>query len=270
MRLQEKWIAATWPAPAHVRALTTTRGADGEPPVGFDIGGHGGSPASILDANRKLLQSTTTGSAGKLQWLCQVHGNRCLHATVDSCSTTPEADSAWTDEAGLGLAIQTADCVPVAIADDAGDRIGLAHGGWRGLVGGVIERLVASMEQGAGLMAWIGPAIGFEAYEVGGDVYEAVVSAFGAPMASSVFSAGARPGKWHLDLFALAERRLAAAGVQRVYGERMCTFSNPRFYSYRRDGDTGRMATVVWKRPRDSCSPKAPPAGRHQGLSGIR
>ena len=230
--------------------MTTARGGDGERPADFDVGGRGASPASIVAANRDSLRTAATGTAGQLQWLQQVHGTCCIRANFDTCGTTPEADSAWTDETGLGLAIQTADCVPVAIADDGGNRIGLAHGGWRGLVGGVVERLVEAMGPGAPLVAWIGPAIGQNAYEVGADVHDAVVAAFGTSLAGEVLRPGTRIRKWHLDLFALAERRLAAAGVQRVYGERLCTFSERRFYSYRRDGTSRRMATVVCKRPR--------------------
>lgn len=248
--MQDEWIPATWPVAEHVRALTTTRGVDGEWPGEFDVGGHGASPASIVAANRDSLRTAATGTAGQLQWLHQVHGTRCIRANFHTCSTSPEADSAWTDQTGLGLAIQTADCVPVAIADDGGNRIGLAHGGWRGLVGGVIERLVEAMGHGAPLLAWIGPAVGPDAYEVGADVHDAVVSAFGICLAGAVLRPGARTGKWHLNLFALAKQRLAAAGVHGIYGKPHCTYADPRFYSYRRDGTTGRMATVVCKRPR--------------------
>ena len=197
--------------------------------------------------HRETLRRATTGCSGRLQWLRQVHGNRCIRATADSCATEPQADAAWTDQTELGLVIQTADCVPVAVADRSGDRIGAAHGGWRGLAGGVIERLVAAMGNAGSLVAWIGPAIGRDAYEVGSDVRGAVRSAAGAALANEVFSPGAALGKWQLDLHALAAKLLAAAGVCEIYGERLCTHADPRFFSYRRDGVTGRMATVIWK-----------------------
>ena len=204
-------------------------------------------PQTEARQHRDFLRATTTGHVGRLQWLRQVHGNRCIRATFDSCATAPEADAVWTDETGLGLVVQTADCVPIAVADQTGDRIGIAHGGWRGLVGGVIESLVEALGNTAPLVAWIGPAIGPDAYEVGAEVRTAACSAFGAALAKEVFIPGARPGKWQLDLYALSARLLAAVGVTQVHGDRLCTYSDPRFYSYRRDGVTGRMATVIWK-----------------------
>ena len=197
-------------------------------------------------AGREWLQNATVGARGRLQWLRQVHGNRCVRATFGGCTSTPEADAAWTDEPGLALAIQTADCVPVAVADRDGRRIGAAHGGWRGLAAGVVENLVDAMGDASGLVAWIGPAIGRDAYEVGEEVRSQMHSAFGAAAVGAVFTPGARPGKWQLDLYALTARLLEAAGVEQVSGERLCTFSDARFHSYRRDGATGRMATVVW------------------------
>ena len=145
-------------------------------------------------AERKALREATVGAAGSLQWLRQVHGNRSVLATVDSCAGAPEADAAWTDAPGLGLVIQTADCVPIAVADPARDRIGAAHGGWRGLARGVIGRLIGAMGPSPSMMAWIGPAIGRNAYEVGEDVRSSMRSAFGAAMTEAVFLPGARPG----------------------------------------------------------------------------
>ena len=241
------WIEAAWPAPGHVRALTTTRSGPQAPGADFDVGLRGAAAAQTVAQHRETLRRATTGCSGRLQWLRQVHGNRCVRATADSCATEPQADAAWTDQTGLGLVIQTADCVPVVVADHCGDRIGAAHGGWRGLAGGVIERLVAAMGNAASLVAWIGPAIGRDAYEVGPDVRRAVHSASGAALADEVFSPGVGPDKWYLDLHGLARKLLAAAGVGEIYGERLCTYADPRFYSYRRDGVTGRMATVIWK-----------------------
>ncbi len=193
------------------------------------------------------MRDATVGAGGHLQWLRQVHGDRCVQARAGSCSGEPEADAVWTDNFALGLVIQTADCVPIVVTDTATDRIGAAHAGWRGLARGVVGRLIDSMGSSPSMMAWIGPAIGPDAYEVGEDVRSAMHSALGAAAADSVFVPGARPGKWQLDLHGLAKRLLAAAGVEHVYGDRLCTFSDSRFHSYRRDGGASRMATVVWK-----------------------
>ncbi len=243
-------IPAVWSVPGHVRALTTTRATQVGSVAGCHAGGRGTARAQAVARHQDELRAATTGRAGHLQWLRQVHGSRCIRATLASCAAVPEADAAWTDETDLGLVIQTADCVPVAIADLSGERVGVAHAGWRGLVGGVLGRLIESLGGAASLVAWIGPAIGPRAYEVGPDVHRAVHSACGAALAREVLGPGIRKGKWQLDLYALSARLLALAGVTRVYGERLCTYSDPRFYSYRRDGTTGRMATVVWKSPR--------------------
>ena len=241
------WIEANWPAAGRVRLLTTSRGTDAA--ARADLGAAGGKSSSVPDtsAGREWLRKVTVGACGNLQWLRQVHGNRCVRATVDSCSTAREADAVWTDATDLGLAIQTADCVPVVVADPERGRIGAAHGGWRGLAAGVVGRLVDAMGPSSRLVAWIGPAIGQDAYEVGEDVRSKMRSAFGPAVCDAVFAAGVRPGKWQLDLYGLTVRLLRAAGVGEVTGERLCTFADPRFYSYRRDGATGRMATVVWK-----------------------
>jgi len=240
------WIEANWPLNGRVRVLTTSRETDAM--AHADLGVDAGEPTSVPETSpgREWLRKATVGTSGHLQWLRQVHGKRCVPAGFDSCSTAPEADAAWTDAAGLGLVIQTADCVPVAIADRNSARIGVAHGGWRGLAAGVIGRLVDAMGPSSGLVAWIGPAIGRDAYEVGEDVRSRMRSAFGRALADAVFTPGVRPGKWQLDLYRLTTQLLHAAGVGEVSGERLCTFSDPRFYSYRRDGATGRMATVVW------------------------
>ena len=239
------WVEANWPLAGRVRVLTTSRETDAmaHADVGF------GEPTSVPETSpgREWLRMATVGASGHLQWLRQVHGNRCVRAGVDSCSTVPEADAVWTDAADLGLVIQTADCVPVAVGDRNSGRIGIAHGGWRGLAAGVVGRLVDAMGPSSGLVAWIGPAIGQGAYEVGEDVRSKMRSAFGRAMAEAVFTPGVRPGKWQLDLYGLTVRLLQGAGVGEVSGQRLCTFSDPRFYSYRRDGATGRLATVIWK-----------------------
>ena len=262
------WIQASWPAPPGIRALTTTRGTN--------VGNRNGEDSVAVATSRRLVHATTLGNAGHLQWLNQVHGNDCFRADADSCRSQPQADAAWTEQRGVGLAIQSADCVPVTLATADGQRIGAAHGGWRGLTGGVIESLVAAMRSdgfSAPLIAWIGPAIGPEAYEVGEDVHAAVRAATTRGSARSegtlpskdvhaavraattpssaerFFQAAAQPGKWRLDLFALTDWLLRQAGVEHIACERICTWSNAHLYSHRRDGATGRMATLVWMEP---------------------
>ena len=236
------WIRAKWPAPTGIHALTTTRGTN--------VGAQNGEAPTAVAANRRLIRSACLGNAGHLQWLNQVHGNGCIRADAASCGSQPQADAAWTTERGIGLAILSADCVPVALATADGRRIGAAHGGWRGLTGGVIEGLVTAMRSGgstAPLIAWIGPAIGPEAYEVGEDVQAAVLATTSRPLEGRFFRKADTPGQWCLDLFALTRWLLRQAGVEHITCQRICTWSNANLYSHRRDGATGRMATVVWK-----------------------
>ena len=271
----KEWIAAAWSAPANIRALTTTRsgGVSSGRHQGLNLGILGGEAVEAMAENRNLLRKLTLGGDGQLQWLTQVHGNRCIRADAHSCRTAPQADACWTTEAGLGLVIRTADCAPIVVARSDGSAVGAAHGGWRGLVDGVVRRLVEAMQAGQAsgqaadsgrvarappdgsqcascdLRAWIGPAIGPAAYEVGEDVHGAVERMTGPRQVPALFVDGDRPGKWHLDLFALTEWLLRQAGVSQVSCQRLCTWSDQRFYSHRRDGGTGRMATVVWMSP---------------------
>ena len=160
----------------------------------------------------------------------------------------PEADAAVTSIPGVVLAILTADCLPVVLAAEDGSEIAAAHAGWRGLRAGVLDATLAAMRTPPGeTIAWLGPCAGPDAYEVGRDVHEAFVAH--DPRAASAFTA-TRPGHWRVDLYALARQRLADAGVTRVHGGGLCTITErDRFYSHRRDGRTGRMATLVWRAP---------------------
>ncbi len=162
----------------------------------------------------------------------------------------PDADAAWTTERGLGLAILTADCIPLVLCDRLGSVLAVAHGGWRGLISGVIEQLVGQLPVAPDdLLAWLGPAIGPGAYEVGPDVAEAVNDRVGAGEGEApVLTRGVSEDRWQLDLFELSSRLLGGCGVTSVCSQRLCTASDARFYSYRRDGRTGRMATLAWLR----------------------
>ncbi|MFW6092468.1 MAG: peptidoglycan editing factor PgeF [Pseudomonadota bacterium] len=239
--------ADQWPVRA--RALTTTRasvGASRGPFARFNLAHGCGDEPGAVEANRRSLEAAT--SVRRIQWLRQVHGARCVEAAARAAAEAPEADAAWTREPGVGVAVLTADCVPVAVADRGGSVVGVAHGGWRGLVGGVIASLVAALPvPPEELVAWLGPAIGPDAYEVGDEVLAAVAA---LPDGDGLLRRCARRDgdaeKPRLDLLALSDHLLRAAGVTTVLGGHWCSHGDARFYSYRRDGTTGRMATVAW------------------------
>lgn len=245
-------IHADWPVAGRVRALTTLRSGPGRSPAPFDrfnLGnarGPGGDDAAIVASNRAALV-TTLGLADAPRWLRQVHGVTVLREppAVIAMVDEPEADAAVTTTPGTVLAILTADCLPVVFAARDGRTVAVAHAGWRGLADGVLERTLAAMDVPADrVVAWLGPAAGPQAYEVGADVRAAFVDR--QPLSADAFKP-TRAGHWYVDLYALARMGLASAGMVDVHGGGLCTISDPsRFYSYRRDGRTGRMATLVW------------------------
>ena len=238
-------LHADWPAPPGITAFTTLRGpaGDSQPPFDrFNFGLRNGDEVDVVLGNREMLMRALPLPAAP-RWLRQVHG---IAVAVDPGDDEPEADAAVTRTPGSVLAVLTADCLPVVFAADDGSEVAVAHAGWRGLAGGVIEATVAAMDADASrVLAWLGPAAGPDAYEVGGEVLQAFTAQ--DPGAASAFVA-TRPGHWRVDLYALARRRLAAIGVTRVFGGGLCTISDPRrFYSHRRDQRTGRMGTVVFR-----------------------
>lgn len=240
-------LPADWPAPPGVVAFTTLRhgaGVSAAPFDHFNLGTRAGDDPDAVARNRAEL-GERFGLPGAPRWLRQVHGTT---VAVEPGDGEPEADAAVTREPGRVLAILTADCLPVVFAARDGSEIGAAHAGWRGLAAGVLETTVAAMRtEPAGLLAWLGPAAGPQAYEVGQEVFDAF--AHRDPGAADAFAA-TRPGHWRVDLYALARMRLAAAGVAGVHGGGLCTISDPaRFFSHRRDGRGGRMATLAWIAP---------------------
>jgi hypothetical protein len=217
-------IVPDWPVPARVRALVTTR----------ELG-------DLKDARaRSRLRGFLPSEP---LWLKQVHGVN----VVDAASATPgvEADASITTARNVVCAVMAADCMPVLLADERGEAVGIAHAGWRGLSAGVIEATVAAMGVPAGrLLAWLGPAIGPTAYEVGAEVRDAFLAK--DAHAEAAF-APTGPGHWHLDLYAVARQRLAGLGITRISGGGFCTASEPaRFFSYRRDKAPQRMAAAIW------------------------
>ncbi len=265
-------LVPDWEAPARVRAMVTGRrggvsrgpwGLSGGVAGGLNLGTHCGDAAADVAENRARLLACLPAPP---RWLRQVHGAAVLVARAGDAGASvtrapaasadatcePEADAAVTADAGVVLAVLTADCLPVLLADTRGRAVGVAHAGWRGLALGVLERGVDALRACAGgdaqVLAWLGPAIGPRAFEVGADVLHAFCDV--DPSCAAAFRPGERDGKWFADLYQLARIALARAGVQRIRGGGHCTVEeHERFYSYRRDRTSGRMATLIWLDP---------------------
>lgn len=248
-------LVADWPAPPGVQAFTTLRHGAGRSQAPFDTFNLGnrhstdGDDPATVDANRAEL-AERFDLPSRPHWLRQVHGVDVarFHAPAADGAVEPGADAAVTSAPGVVLAILTADCLPVVFCADDGSEVAGAHAGWRGLADGVLEATVAAMRTPAHrLMAWMGPAAGPSNYEVGVEVYDAFVARNWACGAAFTCT---RPDHWRVDLYALARRRLVAAGLRpdAVHGGGLCTIGAPdRFFSHRRDRRTGRMATLVWR-----------------------
>jgi YfiH family protein len=237
------WLEPDWPAPANVRARVTTRngGVSSEPYASLNLATHvGDSPVAVL-RNRALLRTFLPADP---LWLDQVHGVAVADAGRDT--GTLSADASIATRPGAVCAVLTADCLPVLLCNDAGTVVAAAHAGWRGLADGVVDAALGRMEVPAGtVIAWLGPAIGPGAFEVGDEVWRRFVDA--DPRAAGAFRAAGRDGKWMADLFLLARLRLKRLGVERVFGGGVCTyFGSERFFSYRRDRITGRFASLIW------------------------
>jgi polyphenol oxidase len=242
------WFEPAWPAPKGVRVLSTVRGEPGvgasrSPYAGFNLGCHVGDDPIAVAENRRVLRREA-GLPAEPVWLSQVHG--IIVANLDAPLGDGPADAAITSRAGTVCAILSADCLPIVLAMDTGEKVAAAHAGWRGLAAGVIEATVHAMGAPAtGLIAWLGPAIGPTHFEVGGEVREAMLKADSG--CAEAFNIGAKD-KFMADLAMLARRRLKNLGVERVYGSGECTYARPdRYYSHRRDGVTGRQATLIWR-----------------------
>lgn len=237
-------IEADWPAPPNVRAVATTRagGVSVGPYASLNLGAHVGDYARAVSENRLRVQTALALSREPL-WLNQVHGTAVVEAT--SHEAPPTADASFSRSAGEVCAVLTADCLPVLFCDRDGTRVAAAHAGWRGLVGGVLDSALRAMGVAPDrVLAWLGPAIEQDMYEVGAEVREQFVAK--SADNSEAFKANAR-GRWQADLYDLARRELARLGVGQVFGGGFrCYADRDRFYSFRRDGTTGRMATLVW------------------------
>jgi YfiH family protein len=256
------WLTPDWPAPAHVRALCTTRagGVSLGPCASMNLGNHVADDPQAVAVNRARLAASM---AARPVFLNQVHGTRMLDLDANSANSADgqDADGAFTRQAGVACTVMVADCLPVLLCETGGTAVAAVHAGWRGLAGeggqGVLEviykrfsapALVETAQAATDLIAWLGPCIGPQAFEVGPEVRAAFVDH--AAQAADCFTP-LPGGKWLADLPGLARQRLQALGVGRVYGNDSsapwCTVANAsRFFSYRRDGVSGRLAACIW------------------------
>jgi polyphenol oxidase len=243
MNLRETFIYPDWPAPANVKAFQTTRlgGISAAPYDTLNLGLHVGDDAVRVNRNRQMLEPLMPSEP---VWLEQVHGTTVANAGAASC--LPQADACISRHRGAVCVIMTADCLPVLLCDEAGTVVGAAHAGWKGLAAGVIEATVKEMGvEPHKLMAWLGPAIGPHAFEVGAEVRAAFMAH--DSKAVEAFTPHGAEGKYHNDIYLLARQRLNALGIARISGGTFCTYhQKEKFFSYRRDGVTGRMGTFVW------------------------
>jgi YfiH family protein len=244
MSLLDHCIVPDWPAPHRVKALQTTRsgGVSAAPYDSLNLGGHVGDSPLCVAHNRQLLSALLPSEP---VWLKQVHGVEVVNADAASC--LPQGDACIATHHGAVCVVMTADCLPVLLCNDSGSVVGAAHAGWRGLCEGVIERTVQAMNvPPQTLMAWLGPAIGPAAFEVGAEVREAFLAK--QPQAAEAFTPVPGAGNKYLaDIYLLARQRMQALGILRIHGGGLCTHAErERFFSYRRDGATGRMATFIW------------------------
>ncbi len=256
-RVNIDWLTPQWSAPAAVGALSTLRGGGSSLPpfASLNLGTHvGDDPAAVLE-NRGRLRVAADLPAEPV-WLSQVHGARVLDLDDPAASGGSEmfgpADAAVTRRPGRICAILAADCLPILFAADSGEAVGAAHAGWRGLAGGVIEATVQALGVPAPtLLAWLGPAIGPRHFEIGAEVRDELLK--GDAGAEAAFAVNAR-GRFMADLGVLARRRLARLGIERTYGGGECTYSqSAKYFSHRRDGQTGRQASLIWLRKGASC-----------------
>ncbi|MGX9570113.1 peptidoglycan editing factor PgeF [Pseudomonas viciae] len=235
------WLIPDWPAPARVKACVTTRagGVSLAPFDSLNLGDHvDDDPVAVAENRRRL----TDRFAIRPAWLQQVHGVAVVEADPAQVAT---ADASWTATPGIACTAMTADCLPVLFCNRAGTRVAAAHAGWRGLANGVLETTLDSLQVPPDeILAWLGPAIGPQAFEVGPEVRDAFIAQL--PQAAQAFVPSHNAGKFLADIYALARLRLAARGVTAVYGGGLCTVTDPRFFSYRRNPRTGRFASLIW------------------------
>ena len=241
-------IIPNWNAPNNVKSFASTRvgGFSTDAYQGLNLGTHVGDDASLVENNRTWLKQQANMPAAPV-WLNQTHSTDVI-TVLEPMASVLDADGAFTTAKGVVCSAMTADCLPVILTDTKGTQVASVHAGWRGLAGGILENAVAkfsNLDSENKIIAWLGPAIGKQVFEVGDDVLEAFVR-FDL-QAKLAFAAKAEPGKWLANMSQLATQRLEKVGVSEVMDSNLCTFADPDlFYSYRRDGITGRQATFIW------------------------
>lgn len=244
MSINSSFIIPDWPAPKNVKSLQTTRmgGVSQGVFTGFNLGDHVADDPSYVALNRKQLADQLPS---RPKWLTQVHGVDVVN--VATCEQGVSADASFCHEPNGVCVVMTADCLPLLFCDEQGRQVAAAHAGWRGLLDGVIEQTLQTFTSPMSqVLVWLGPAIGPEAFEVGAEVRAAFIEK--DPAAEVCFKPSGQANKWLADIYALAKLRLQAKGVSKIYGGEFCTFSQAdTFFSYRRDGQTGRMASCIWR-----------------------
>lgn len=239
----DSFICPNWPAPPSVRAYVSIRlgGVSEHPFNELNLGAHVGDDMNHVTENRRLF-ANAIGMPQSVQWLNQIHGTDvvCL-----PCRDLPDSgDAAVSEQLNQVCAVLTADCLPVFFCDKAGTKVAVAHAGWRGLCAGILEATLEQFDEPENVLVWLGPAIGPDAFEVGDDVREAFIA---EQQEAQLAFVATEKGKWLGNLYLLARQRLMAKGVVEISGGQYCTLTDKdRFYSYRRDGKTGRMASVIW------------------------
>jgi polyphenol oxidase len=249
------WLVPDWPAPANIHAATTLRtgGVSQGPYASLNPAAHVSDDTERVRQNRQLIREMLALPAEPV-WLDQIHSNRAVKAT--KAASLQQADASYTDESGVVCAVMTADCLPLLVCSTDGEQVAAIHAGWRGLLAGVISSTINEMQippnsplcnRGArgDLLVWLGPAIGPDCFEVGAEVRDAFLEKSAA--FNNAFKKR-RDNKWLADIYQLARVELSALGITDVYGGNNCTFTeHERFYSYRRDAQSGRMATLIWR-----------------------
>ncbi|MFA6037305.1 MAG: peptidoglycan editing factor PgeF [Legionellales bacterium] len=226
-------IIPNWPAPANIVAFTTLRSA-------------GNFALHVNDAPQKVLANRAQLSCSPF-WLNQTHSDKVIQIDESTVDTVPDADGSYTKLANKACAVLTADCLPVLLCDTSGQEIAALHAGWRGLLGNILARGVECFSAKPNdILVWLGPAIGPKAFEIGPEVYEAFTKTH--PENAAAFAPSPKAGHFYLDIYLLARLYFARMGVTQVYGGDYCTYTDPqKFYSYRAEGQTGRMVTIIYK-----------------------
>jgi YfiH family protein len=243
-----KVLKPDWPAPTWIQAFTTSReqGASSPPFGRANVAQHVGDNINTVRLNRMVLQQQFN-IPSTLVWLDQTHSNIVIELKNKNTPENIEADGAWTQDIGQACVVMTADCLPLLLTDSRGTVVAAVHCGWRGIARGIIEKSLLQLRLNTNndLIAWMGPAIGAKAYEVGAEVYRIFVDENYTYHQAFLPIFGT--DKYLLDIYQLARLKLGQSGVKAIYGGDYCTvMNNDKFYSFRKEGNTGRMATVIW------------------------